>query len=69
MLRYNGIFTLIIYLSLLSSAIFAYAEEEIEDLIDIIEAENKIIAIIKGIKENSFNLRANEIEWAYNRIV
>ncbi len=38
----------------------SHAEEEIEDLIDIAESNGKIIAIIRGIKTVSFDLRSKE---------
>jgi hypothetical protein len=47
-------------LSILVSAVCSYAEEEIEDLIDIFESNSKIIAIIKGKKTITFNLRPKE---------
>jgi hypothetical protein len=47
-------------LFILVSAISSYAEEEIEDLIDIFESNSKIIAIIEGRKTISFHLRPNE---------
>jgi len=47
-------------LSILVSTISSYAEEEIEDLIDIAESKSKIIAIIEGRKTISFDLRTNE---------
>lgn len=69
MVRYVHLIPIIfIYLAILSFAVSSYAEEEIEDQIDIIESENKIIAIIKGIKGNSFDLRANEkVLWSGSR--
>jgi len=60
MLRYRRILTFIIYLSILVFTVSSFAEEEIEDLIDIIEAEDKIIAIIEGNKSVSIDLRLNE---------
>ena len=60
MLRRRKILTILICLSILVSAISSYAEEEIEDLIDIFESNSKIIAIIKGRKTISVNLRRNE---------
>ncbi len=45
---------------MLVSAISSYAEEEIEDLIDIFESNSKIIAIIEGRKTISSDLRKNE---------
>jgi hypothetical protein len=47
-------------LSIFSSTITSYAEEEIEDLIDIAESKSKIIAIIEGRKTITFDLRPNE---------
>jgi hypothetical protein len=47
-------------LFILVPAICSYAEEEIEDLIDIFESNSKIIAIIEGKKTISFGLRQNE---------
>jgi hypothetical protein len=47
-------------LSIFSSTISSYAEEEIEDLIDIAESKSKIIAIIEGRKTITFDLRPNE---------
>jgi hypothetical protein len=47
-------------LSIFASTISSYAEEEIEDLIDIAESKSKIIAIIEGRKTITFDLRPNE---------
>ena len=60
MLRCQKCLTILICLSILASTIPSYAEEEIEDLIDIAESKSKIIAIIKGRKTISINLRTNE---------
>ena len=60
MLRCRKFLISIICLSIFSSAMSAYAEEEIEDLIDIAEAKGKIIAIIEGRKTITFDLRPNE---------
>ena len=60
MLRCQKILTLLICLSMLVSAICSYAEEEIEDLIDIFESNSKIIAIIEGKKTITFKLRGEE---------
>jgi hypothetical protein len=54
------ILTILSCLSILLSSIFSYAEEEIEDLIDIFVSDSKIIAIIEGKKTISFDLSANE---------
>ena len=47
-------------LSMFLFALRCYAEEEIENLIDIFEASGKIIAVIEGKKTIPFNLRSNE---------
>ncbi len=60
MLRYRKFFISIIYLSIFASTISSYAEEQIEDLIDIAESKGKIIAIIEGSKTITFDLRPNE---------
>jgi len=44
----------------LASSASVYAEEEIEDLIDIAEAKGRIIAVIEGKKTVSLELRPNE---------
>ena len=51
-----GIVCLFIFTSTLSS----YAGDEIEDLIEIAESKDKIIAIIEGKKTVPYNLRPNE---------
>ncbi len=60
MLRCRKILTILICLSILVSAIGSYAEEEIEDLIDIFESNSKIIAIIEGKKTFTFDLLLKE---------
>jgi len=60
MLPCRKFFIGIICLSIFASSIFSYAEEEIEDLIDIAESKSKIIAIIEGRKTVTFSLRPNE---------
>jgi hypothetical protein len=47
-------------MSILTSTISSYAEEEIEDLIDIFESDSKIIAIIEGKKTITSDLRPKE---------
>jgi len=47
-------------LSILEFTISSYAEEEIEDLIDIFESDSKIIAIIEGKRTISSDLRSRE---------
>jgi len=60
MLRCHKCLTILICLFILAPAISSYAEEEIEDLIDIAESKGKIIAIIEGKKTIPINLRKNE---------
>jgi len=60
MLRYRKFLTIPICLSIFLSAICSYAEEEIEDLIDIFESNRKIIAIIEGKKTFTSSLRSKE---------
>jgi hypothetical protein len=68
MLRSHKLLTIVICLSILLSAICSYAEEEIEDLIDIFESNSKIIAIIEGKKTIAFNLRPKEkVLWSGSR--
>ena len=50
----------IICIAIYVSPISSYAEEEIEDLIDIAESKNEIIAIIEGRRTVTFDLRPNE---------
>src|SRR5210317_1838386 len=65
MFRCRKFFISVICLSIFASAIPAYTEEEIEDLIDIAESKGKIIAIIEGRKTISFDLRPNEkVRWS-----
>jgi hypothetical protein len=55
-------------LSILAFTISSYAEDEIEDLIDIAESKGKIIAIIEGRKTITFDLRPNEkLLWSGSR--
>ncbi|MBW2409412.1 MAG: hypothetical protein JRF72_06400 [Deltaproteobacteria bacterium] len=60
MLFWRKIFISILCLSFMASAISSWAEEEIEDLIDIAESKSKIIAVIEGTKTVTFDLRPNE---------
>ena len=60
MLRCRKFLISIICLFIFASTISSYAEEEIEDLIDIAESKGKIIAIIEGRKTITFDLRPNE---------
>ena len=60
MVRYKEFLISIVCLFILSPTISSYAEEEIEDLLDIAELKNKIIAIIEGKKTISTDLRSKE---------
>jgi hypothetical protein len=60
MLRCRKFLIIIICLSIFAFSISSYAEEEIEDLIDIAESKSKIIAVIEGRKTITFDLRPNE---------
>ena len=60
MLRWRKTLTILIWLSILVSTICSYAEEEIEDLVDVIESNSKIIAVIEGRKTISIDLRPKE---------
>ena len=60
MLRCRKFLIIIVSLSILVSVISSYAEEEIEDLIDIVESNSKIIAIIEGRRTITFSLRPQE---------
>ena len=68
MLRCRNFLISIISLSILAFTISSYAEDEIEDLIDIAESKGKIIAIIEGRKTITFDLRPNEkLLWSGSR--
>jgi hypothetical protein len=68
MLRCPKFLICIIFLLIFGFTISSYAEEEIEDLIDIAESKGKIIAIIEGRKTITFDLRPNEkLLWSGSR--
>lgn len=68
MLRYQPLLLSLICLSILAAPLCAFADEEIEDLIDIAESKGKIIAIIEGRKTVTFNLRPDEkVLWSGSR--
>ena len=60
MLRCRKFLFGIVFLSIFASTISSYAEEDIEDLIDIAKSKSKIIAIIEGKKTVTFDLRPKE---------
>ena len=68
MLRCRKFLISIICLFIFGFTISSYAEEEIEDLIDIAESKGKIIAIIEGRKTITFDLRLDEkVLWSSSR--
>ena len=68
MLRCRKFLISIIYLFIFGFTISSYAEQEIEDLIDIAESKGKIIAIIEGRKTITFDLRPDEkVLWSGSR--
>ncbi len=68
MLRRQTFLIGLMCLSIFATPISAYADEEIEDLIDIAESKGKIIAIIEGRKTVTFDLRPNEkVLWSGSR--
>ena len=68
MLRCSKFLIGIICLLIFGFTISPYAEEEIEDLIDIAESKGKIIAIIEGGKTITFDLRPDEkVLWSGSR--
>ena len=68
MLRGQKFLISIITLSICAFTISSYAEEVIEDLIDIAESNGKIIAIIEGKKTIAFDLQSNEkVIWSGSR--
>jgi len=65
MLRCRKFLIGVICLSVFASVISSYAQEDIEDLIDIAESKGKIIAIIEGRRTITFDLRPNEkVRWS-----
>ena len=68
MVRCRKLRIIIFCLSILTAAISSYANEEIEDLIDIAETKSKIIAIIEGKRTITINLQPNEkVQWSSSR--
>ena len=68
MLRYQRFLLIIICLFIFGFTTVSYAEEEIEDLIDIAESKGKIIAIIEGKKTITFDLRPDEkVLWSSSK--
>ena len=68
MLRCRKFLISIICLFIFGFTISSYAEEEMEDLIDIAESKGKIIAIIEGRKTITFDLRPDEkVLWSGSR--
>ncbi len=68
MSQFRYILIILIFLSTFTHTISSYADEEIEDLIDLIETDSKIIAVIEGRKSISFDLRSEEkVVWNGSR--
>ena len=68
MLRGRKFLISVICLFIFALTISSYAEEVIEDLIDIAESKSKIIAIIEGKKTFAFDLQPNEkVLWSGSR--
>lgn len=64
MFIYPKIYRIMIFLSILLFAICSHGDEEIEDLIDIFESNDKIVGIIDGRKTESLDLRGyEEVMW------
>jgi hypothetical protein len=68
MVHCQKILPILFCLSIFLSAISSYAEEEIEDLIDIFESDGKIIAVIEGKKTIPFSLQSKEnVLWSASK--
>ena len=68
MLRSPKKYAILIFLFIIVFAIPSYAEEDIEDLIDIFESKNKIVAVIEGKRTISFDLSAKEtVLWSESK--
>jgi hypothetical protein len=65
MLRCQNISTFLVCFSILLATVCSYAEEEIEDLIDIYESNSEIIAVLDGRRSVSLNLGPQEkVQWS-----
>jgi hypothetical protein len=68
MMKCRNIFPFLICFSALLATVSSYADEEIEDLIDIYESNGKIIAVVEGRKSVSFYLQPREkVLWSESR--
>jgi hypothetical protein len=68
MLRHRSILTFLVCFSILIASPCTYAEQEIEDLVDIYESNREIIAILEGRKSVSTNLRPKEkVLWSNSK--
>lgn len=59
-MNYKIRLSMLILLLIFSPFVPVYAEEEVENLIDIFESENKVIAVIEGKKTRRFHLPSRE---------
>ena len=60
MLRRGSIFVMIICLYQLLSVACTYAEEAVDDLVDVLASDGKIVAIIEGERTTTVDLRLKE---------
>ena len=60
MLPFRKTLTLLIGLSVLVSAVRSHAAEEVEDLIDVFESNDRIVGVIEGRRTISVDLRPKE---------
>jgi hypothetical protein len=67
-LHCQKLFTFFIGFFVLLATVCSFADEEIEDLIDIYESNGKIIAVVEGRKSVSFYLQPREkVLWSESR--
>ena len=59
-LHCQKLFTFFIGFFVLLATVCSFADEEIEDLIDIFESDGKVIAVLEGKKSVPFNLLPKE---------
>ena len=68
MYKCRGVLIFSACLCILATALNGYADEDYEDLVDIIEVENKIYAIVSSGKKFTFDLERREsVQWLNTR--
>lgn len=68
MSNYLKILAVLVFMLAPVVSLTANADEDIEDFIDIVESESKVIAVVKGEKTRSVKLRpGEEITWSGSR--